>query len=254
MARGSENVSGFLRSCHVRVPSAHRRRRGLSFAPTARAAEFCHESDRCWRPHYKGSVGTLLLQIKAMPRRQQEDLHRRDPCSFTDSPLGPLLTSDAQSLMVALISLLGLLFPDHDCTRVTPHDFQLCSDKHAVVNSINHNLSAVVDRTRTGFMMELWIAVQDAIDLGNCEIYALQPRPGTFEPAENSLMSLHYFFVDQNHGRVLFIGGVTKSRGSAGCGNILGQRGRPLRGCSFEQLEKHGIKSARGGVLLRRRG
>uniref|UniRef100_A0A7S1F621 Repressor of RNA polymerase III transcription n=1 Tax=Noctiluca scintillans TaxID=2966 RepID=A0A7S1F621_NOCSC len=167
----------------------------------------------------KGRLELFSYKSRRMPRRQQEDLHRRDPCSFTDSPLGPLLTSDAQSLMVALISLLGLLFPDHDCTRVTPHDFQLCSDKHAVVNSINHNLAAVVDRTRTGFMMELWIAVQDAIDLGNCEIYALQPRPGTFEPAENSLMSLHYFFVDQNHGRVLFIGGVTKSRGNAGCGN-----------------------------------
>jgi len=146
--------------------------------------------------------------------RQQEDLRRREPQSLADSPLGPMEEDAAQNLLVNLVSLMSLLFVDYDCSSISPQDFELCTDKHIVVSMINHNLALVVDRVRSGFLTEFWQAVQDAIDVANCDIYAFKPSSGSFEPTDNSLMSFHYFWIDVQRGRILFIGSVTKSRGT----------------------------------------
>merc|ERR1712146_825991 len=65
-----------------------------------------------------------------------------------------------------------------------------------------------------GFLNEFWQTVAEAIDLRGGEIYSLRPSSGSFEPADNALMSFHYFFVDTCNGRILFIGSVTKSKAS----------------------------------------
>merc|ERR1712032_1492558 len=132
---------------------------------------------------------------RGLSRRQQQDLQRSAPHSLTDSPLGPLASDSSQQLLA--------------------DDFEHCPDKHAVANTINHSLASVVDRVHSGFLAEFWQAVQEAIDLSSCEIYALRPSSGTFEPTDNSLLSFHYFFIDVHRGRILFIGSVTRSRARA---------------------------------------
>jgi len=152
---------------------------------------------------------------RGLSRRQQQDLQRSAPHTLTDSPLGPLASDSSQLLLANLTSLMSLLFVDYDCTALKPDDFEHCPDKHAVANTINHSLASIVDRIHSGFLDEFWQAVQEAIDLSSCEIYALRPSSGTFEPTDNSLLSFHYFFIDVIRGRILFIGSVTKSRASA---------------------------------------
>merc|ERR1719162_943483 len=113
---------------------------------------------------------------------------------------------------------MTLLFVDYECASVMPHDFERCADKHIVVATINHTLAAVVDRVHSGFLAEFWQAVQESIDFPSCEIFAFRPSQGSFGPADRSLNSFHYFFFEQLRARILFIGCVTKSRGSVGAG------------------------------------
>lgn len=166
----------------------------------------------------RGRLELFSCSRRGLSRRQQQELQHRVPHCVDDSPLGPLASDSAQNLLANLTSLLSLLFVDYDCTTLTPDDFERCADKHAVVNTINHSLAAVVDRVHQGFLGEFWHAVQDAIDLQACEVFALQPTSGTFGPTDNSLMSFHYFFIDLQRGRILFIGSVTRSRASAAAG------------------------------------
>mmetsp|Transcript_31882 Transcript_31882/g.91876 ORF Transcript_31882/g.91876 Transcript_31882/m.91876 type:complete len:280 (-) Transcript_31882:76-915(-) len=162
----------------------------------------------------KGRLELFMCSRRSLTTKAQQDLVRRAPETITDSPLGPLSTDAAQSLLANLRSLLSLLFVDYDCSMITPNDFERCPAKHTVVASINHSLAAVVERVHSGFLGEFWEIVQDAIDIANCDVYALRPTAGTFEPTETSLMSLHYFFIDPMRGRILFIGCVAKSRGA----------------------------------------
>jgi len=162
----------------------------------------------------KGRLELFSCTRRCLSQKQQQDIQRRAPESITDSPLGPLSTDSAQFLLSNLRSLMSLLFVDYDCTTLTPNDFIHCPDKHMVVNTINHSLAAVVDRVQSGFLAEFWQTVQEAIDIGGSEIYAFRPTAGTFEPQDNSLMSFNYFFIDATRGRILFIGSVTKTRGS----------------------------------------
>lgn len=165
----------------------------------------------------KGRLELFSCSRRGLSRKQQEELQRRAPETIADSPLGPLASESAQLLLANLTALMSLLFVDYDCTTLTPLDFERCPDKHAVVNTINHSLAAVVDRVHAGFLGEFWQSVSEAIDLSGCDIYALRPTSGTFEPADNSLMSFHYFFIDLR-GRILFIGSVTKSKTSTRAG------------------------------------
>lgn len=162
----------------------------------------------------KGRLELFACSRKGLTRRQEEAIQRRAPECIDDSSLGPLRQERSQLLLANLTSLMALLFTDYDCTALTPLDFEHCSDKNAVVNTINQSLALIVDRMRSGFLNDFWQTVAEAIDLRGCEIYALRPSSTTFQPADNSLMSFHYFFVDINHGRILFIGSVTRSKAS----------------------------------------
>ncbi|CAJ1338268.1 unnamed protein product [Effrenium voratum] len=163
----------------------------------------------------KGRLELFACSRRKLTVGQQHELELCCPDSLADSPLGPLANEPSQILLANLRSLMSLLYVDYDCTHLYPHDFERCIDKHAVVTSINHSLVQIVDRVHSGFLAEFWQAVQDAIDIIGCEVFAFRPASGSFEPTDHALMSFHYFFADLHRGRILFIGSVTKSRRSA---------------------------------------
>lgn len=160
----------------------------------------------------KGRLELFGCTKRSLTVKAQQDLIRRAPECITDSPLGPLTTEASQSLLANLRALMALLFVDYDCTTITPNDFERCEDKHNVVATINHSLAAVVDRLHKGFLAEYWQTVQEVVDLFHCDILSFRPTGGSFEPADKSLTSFHYFFIEQLRGRILFLGCITKSR------------------------------------------
>lgn len=183
----------------------------------------------------KGRIELFACSRKGLTRRQEEEIQRRAPACIDDSPFGPLRFERGQLLLANLTSLMALLFTDYDCTALTPLDFEHCSDKNAVVNTINQSLALIVDRMHKGFLNDFWQTVAEAIEFRSCEIYSLRPSSGTFEPSDNSLMSFHYFFVDTLQGRILFIGSVTKSKAS--------KRGRMTDTDSEVSISQHDTNS-----------
>lgn len=181
----------------------------------------------------KGRLELFACSRRNLTKRQEEEIQRRAPECINVSPFGPLRDERAQLLLANLTSLMALLFTDYDCTALTPLDFEHCSDKNAVMNTINQSLALIVDRMHSGFLKQFWQTVKEAIDLRGCDIYSL--RPSTFEPADNSLMSFNYFFVDTGHGRILFIGSVTKSKAS--------KRGRTADTDSDVSISQHDTNS-----------
>lgn len=166
----------------------------------------------------KGRLELFYCTKRPLTVKAQQDILRICPDSLADSPLGPLTSEVAQQLLANMRALMSLLFVDYDCASVMPHDFERCTDKHTVVATINQTLAAVVDRVHSGFLAEFWQAVQESVDFLSCEIFAFRPASGSFGPADKSLTSFHYFFIEQVRGRILFIGSVTKSKGSVGAG------------------------------------
>lgn len=162
----------------------------------------------------KGRLELFACSKRKLTVGQQHELELRCPESLADSPLGPLTGEASQILLSNLRVLMSLLYVDYDCTHLYPTDFERCADKHAVVTSINHSLVQIVDRVHSGFLAEFWQAVQEAIDIIGCEVFAFRPV-SAFGPTDHALMSFHYFFVDLQKNRILFIGSVTKSRRSA---------------------------------------
>lgn len=166
----------------------------------------------------QGRLELFKCARRRLNQQQQLDLAQREPASLEDSPLGPLASDSAQMLLANLRALMSLLFPNYDCSHLTPNDFQRCPDKYAVVSTVNQTLAEVVDRLHAGFLAEFWQAVQDAIDISGCEIYAFRPAAGSFGPTDNSLTSFHFFFIDFQNEQILFMGSMTKSRGRARAG------------------------------------
>eukprot|EP00747_Dinoflagellata_sp_TGD_P166783 gnl/TRDRNA2_/TRDRNA2_190126_c0_seq1.p1 gnl/TRDRNA2_/TRDRNA2_190126_c0~~gnl/TRDRNA2_/TRDRNA2_190126_c0_seq1.p1 ORF type:complete len:289 (-),score=48.34 gnl/TRDRNA2_/TRDRNA2_190126_c0_seq1:84-950(-) len=209
----------------------------------------------------KGRLELFSCTRKRLSLKQQKDIQRRSPQSMISSPLGPMSSDSAQVLLVNLCTLMSLLFVDYDCTSLLPDDFMHCKDKHEVVNTINHNLAVVVDRSRDGFLAELWRTVQEVVDINTCEIWCLDPNAwaarGGFGPTDSSLMSFHYFFVDNVCGRILFVGGVTKSRSRArSFGDVaaddsdisLSDDAHSVSDCSSSK--ERGSSSGSGGSLM----
>lgn len=163
----------------------------------------------------KGRVELFACSKKKLTVGQMHELQLRCPESLADSPLGPLSCEISQTLLSNLRALMSLLYVDYDCTHLYPTDFERCPDKHAVVTSINHSLVQIVDRVHSGFLAEFWEAVQESIDIVKSEVFAFRPASASFGPTDHALMSFHYFFLDLEKNRVLFIGSVTKSRRSA---------------------------------------
>lgn len=163
----------------------------------------------------KGRLELFACSRRNLSQKAQRELLRRSPECLTDSPLGPMSSEGSQILLSNLRTLLSMLFVDYDCSVVTPADFERCTDKHAVVATINNSLAAVVERVHSGFLRDFWQAIQETTEVVNCEIFAFKPTSDTFGATDNSLMSFHYFLVEPAKGRILFIGCITKSRGAA---------------------------------------
>lgn len=188
----------------------------------------------------KGRLELFSCSRRNLSQKAQRELLRRSPESLTDSPLGPMSSEGSQILLANLRALLSMLFVDYDCSMIIPADFERCTDKHAVVATINNSLAAVVERVHSGFLRDFWQVIQETTDVVNCEIFAFKPTSDTFGPADNSLMSFHYFFVDPAKGRILFIGCITKSRGAA-------QRGADSDSDVMLSNRSSGASSRRGG-------
>lgn len=129
------------------------------------------------------------------------------------TPIGDLHQMRTIKVFADLIECMNSFHEDHDFRYVSPMHFQHDLTIGAAQHAINSWL-APIEREYPTFSTDLWRAVDSAIGLGECEVYAFDPSDGNDNPfLDNALWAFNYFFV--NRKQVLYFKCVGKRIGSS---------------------------------------
>jgi hypothetical protein len=119
--------------------------------------------------------------------------------SSSKTTLGDFSELATRRLMTDLILTLNASFPDYDFSNAKPSQFEKLPIQ-TVRDRIYERLSELAAfKSQEDWLVELWTAVNDSIDLRECEIYSFEE-----DLEDNSLWSFHYFFVNKSLRRVVF--------------------------------------------------
>ncbi|CAH3174439.1 unnamed protein product, partial [Porites lobata] len=112
----------------------------------------------------------------------------------------------SRKMLFYLISTLNAAFnPDYDFSNVKSHEFSREPNLRVVIDTINGNLSANVGEPFVALKTGLWAAVDEEINLAECDIFSYNPDLDS-DPygEEGSLWSFNYFFYNKKMKRILF--------------------------------------------------
>lgn len=112
--------------------------------------------------------------------------------------LGDFTEISTRRLMTDLILTLNASFPDYEFSNVKPNQFEKLR-LDVVRKRIYQNLSELASQKSPNWLVELWCALNDVIDLRDCDVYSLD-----YEIDDHSLWHFHYFFVNKTLRRIVF--------------------------------------------------
>jgi hypothetical protein len=112
--------------------------------------------------------------------------------------LGDFTEISTRRLMTDLILTLNASFPDYDFSNVKPNQFERL-EVEVVRKQIYQNLSELASQKSPNWLVDLWCALNDVIELRDCDVYSLD-----YEIDDDSLWHFHYFFVNKALRRIVF--------------------------------------------------
>jgi len=104
-------------------------------------------------------------------------------------------------------------FPDYDFSNLRPDQFHSFSTPAEAMNIANKNLSECVEIEHPGFLDELWAAIEESINLPECEIFSYVPDMESDPFSEGNLWSFNFFFHNKNMKKILYMTCLAKSIG-----------------------------------------
>lgn len=126
------------------------------------------------------------------------------PSSMGTSPLGPLSESSTRRLLIDLISTMNASFPDHDFSALRPEQFLKERSIQVVINAVNKQLAPLQEAYNSTFLEEMWIAIEQAVELKDCEIYSYIPDMEEDPFSEGNLWTFNFFFFNKGLKRILY--------------------------------------------------
>jgi len=118
---------------------------------------------------------------------------------------GPLCDTINRKTLFYLIATLNSAFPDYDFMDVKSDEFSKEPSLQYVMTAIDTNLSATARDYYTQLRQQLWAAVDDEIQLPECDIYSYNPDLGSDPYGEDGcLWSFNYFFYNKRLKRIVF--------------------------------------------------
>jgi hypothetical protein len=102
--------------------------------------------------------------------------------------------------MTDLILTLNSSFPDYDFSNVKPSQFHKQSIEE-VQRNVYAKLSELASQKSPNWLVELWCALNDVIDVKDCVVYLFE---STEIDDEAALWTFHYFFVNKTLKRIAF--------------------------------------------------
>ncbi|KAI8614454.1 Maf1 regulator-domain-containing protein [Chytriomyces sp. MP71] len=122
------------------------------------------------------------------------------------SPYGPLAQVSSRKTLFYLLATLNAAFPDYDFSDIKPELFMKVPMLKIVQESVKGTLFGMgLEGLAHNISNRLWEAIDDVIQLAECDIYSFNPEP-ELEPdsEEGNLWSFYYFFFNKKLKRMVF--------------------------------------------------
>ncbi|KAE8600067.1 hypothetical protein XENTR_v10017458 [Xenopus tropicalis] len=119
---------------------------------------------------------------------------------------GPLSDKCSRKTLFYLIATLNESFrPDYDFSAARAHEFSREPSLNWVVNAVNSSLVSALGDDFTPLRPKLWDAVDEEINLLECDIYSYNPDLDSDPFGEDgNLWSFNYFFYNKKLKRIVF--------------------------------------------------
>ena len=110
------------------------------------------------------------------------------------------------SPLIIITALNASFHPDYDFSNAKSDEFSKEPSINWVKNAVDSNfLSSAAHTAYTGIRGQLWTAIDEEIELSNCDIYSYNPDHNS-DPfgEEGCLWSFNYLFYNRKLKRILF--------------------------------------------------
>lgn len=150
---------------------------------------------------------------KKLSKSLEEDvMESSSPVELGKSPVGPLSESGSRKTLVYLILTLNHMYPDYDFTLLRAQHFKKEEGISCVEEIVDAHLveAGKVWESTPGFGEEpfldtLWSAIDDVIELKECDVYSYKSDLETDPFGEKgSVWSFNYFFYNKKEKRILY--------------------------------------------------
>lgn len=133
------------------------------------------------------------------------------PQHLATSPVGPLSSSASRRTLIYLILTLSHMYPDYDFSMLRAHHFGREPTLTAVKQNIEQSFveasqvwSQQLGDDGSTFLDAMWTAMDEVIELTECEIYSYKPDvEGDPFAEKGSIWSFVYFFYNKRLKRIL---------------------------------------------------
>jgi hypothetical protein len=141
---------------------------------------------------------------KQIEKSIQKQLSTSPQLQAANSPLGPITNSNTRKLLISLITTMNASFLDYDFTNLQPEQFSVEPHSELVINYINNLWLNQYESLNPGIKAEFWAAINETIELNDCEIYSYTPDLDS-ELSSGKLFIVNYFFYNKKAKKILFL-------------------------------------------------
>lgn len=178
-----------------------------------------------------GDLEAFSCKLAGLDKKLSKSLDQEvqvgsSPLELSMSPVGPLSDSASRKTLIYLILTLNHIYPDYDFSLLRAHHFKKeagLARAEEVIDTHLLEVSKVWEATPgfgdAPFLDTLWSAVDEAIDLKDCDVYSYKSDNETDPFGERaSVWAFNYFFYNKKSKRILYLScrAVTKSAAEQG--------------------------------------
>ncbi|XP_065674870.1 repressor of RNA polymerase III transcription MAF1 homolog isoform X2 [Hydra vulgaris] len=181
-------------------------------------------------------------QVQKNSVSPQSTFQSRSRLSSTEEDSSNIVLVMNRKMLFTLISTLNASFPDYEFSHVKSEEFSREPDLPWVINNVNSLLSTAMGEEFAILSTDMWKAINDEINLQNCQIYSYHPDMET-DPfgEEGSVWSFNYFFFNKQIKRIVFFK-CTGLRLSADASDYIDDNCNLFQMDVCNEIENTGIK------------
>ncbi|GLJ49058.1 hypothetical protein SUGI_1034950 [Cryptomeria japonica] len=188
----------------------------LEYTPLARLNAFLNNVNlgECI---LKGSLEAYSCKAAGNDRKLSRSLEQevldylvQYPDNNSSSPVGPLCNTASRRTLIHLILTMNHIYPDYDFSIVQAHNFSKECGLNVVKQKIENYLIesekvwTMENGGDTPFLDSIWKAIDEVIDLSNCEVYSYMPEiEGDPFLERGAVWSFNFFFYNKKLKRIL---------------------------------------------------